>query len=374
MRSLFERCRINGMELRNRLVRSATWEGMCDEAGRPTEQLVGLCRELAEGGVGLIVSGFAFVREDGKSMPFQMGIDHDRLEADCRQMVAAVHAAGGKIALQLAHAGGQTKSKYAGRQPFAPSAVPAPNFPAVPAPLSTAEIAAIITSFQEGARRARDWGFDAVQFHGGHGYLISQFASPLTNRRTDGYGGSIENRARFVLELYAAVRAAVGPDYPVMVKMNIADHLDGGLEPADGLFIAQALAAAGIDAIEVSAGTMVSGEKTPTRKRISSPDQEAYHLDLARLVKQAVNCPVIVVGGFRSLEMAEKAVRDDRIDLVALSRPLVREPHLPRRWQLGDGRPATCISCNGCLLPGLEGGGICCILDRSETNALGGNR
>ena len=366
MAALFDRTTINGMTLRNRLVRSATWEGMCDTDGRPTQKLINLYRELAQGGIGLIVSGYTFVRTDGKQLSGKMGIHSDDFVVDYENLTHAVHDAGGKIAIQLVHAGGQADAKHAGRQPLAPSAVKVAQFSEMPVELTKAEIGGIVIAFGEGARRARAWGFDAVQFHGAHGYLINQFLSPLTNRRNDEYGGSFENRSRFLLEVYQKVRETVGVDYPVLIKLNAADNLEGGLEIDDAVRAAQELAAAGIDAIEVSAGTGASGIKNPARNRINKPEKEAYNLTLARKIKAAVSCPVMVVGGFRSYEVAANAIKDDGMDSIAMARPLIREPGLPNRWMQGDRSPAKCISCSRCFGPGLEEGGIYCVVEKKE--------
>ena len=366
MAVLFETTEINGMTLGNRLVRSATWEGMCQEDGRPTEKLIDYCRDLAAGGVGLIISGYTFVRPDGKQLPGKMGIHTDDYAGDFKKLFKAVHDGGSKIAIQLVHAGGQTDSGNAGRRPWAPSAVKVDQFPETPAELTGDEIGAIAAAFGEGARRAREWGADGVQLHGAHGYLISQFLSPLTNRRTDLYGGGIENRTRFLMEVYQVVRGAVGTDYPVMIKLNGADNVEGGLVLEDAVYAAKKLFDAGIDAIEVSGGTPASGEKGPARSKINSPEKEAYHLDPAKAIKKKVNCPVMVVGGMRSYEIAEKAIRDHGMDYIAMSRPLIREPGLPNRWKGGDRRPAQCISCNGCFKPGLKEGGIYCVVEKKE--------
>lgn len=366
MNTLFENTTINGMNLRNRIVRSATWEGMCAPDGRPTAKLMNLYRQLALGGVGLIITGYTFVRPEGKQLQGKMGIHTDDFAEEYRQMTNGVHAAGGAIALQLVHAGGQTDSVTAGRQPLAPSAVQVEQFPEIPAELTFAQIQEIITAFGEGARRAREWGFDAVQLHGAHGYLINQFLSPLTNRRTDEYGGTIENRSRFLIEVYQKVRETVGEKYPVLIKLNASDNLEGGLATQDALYAARMLAELGIDAIEVSAGTPASGERSPVRVKINKPDKEAYNLDLARRIKNTVSCPVMVVGGMRSYEVAEKAVAESGIDYISMARPLIREPNLPNRWRDGDRRPATCISCNGCFAPGIKEGGIYCVVEKKE--------
>ncbi len=366
MATVFEATTINGMTMSNRMIRSATWEGMCEQDGRPTEKLINCYRDLAQGGIGLIVSGYTFVLPEGKGLPGKMGIHTDDFAGDYENLTSTVHNAGGKIAVQLVHAGGQTDANNIGRQPLAPSAVQVDQFPEMPAELTKEEIIDTVTAFGEGARRAKSWGFDGVQLHGAHGFLINQFLSPLTNRRTDEYGGSIENRCRFLLEVYRKVRESVGSDYPVFIKLNAADNLDGGLGVDDAVYAAKKLAEIGIDAIEVSAGTPASGEENPAREKILKPEKEAYNLPLARRIKEAVSCPVMVVGGFRSYEVAEKAIRDDGMDYIAMARPLIREPALANRWLQGDRSPATCISCNSCFMPGLEEGGIYCVIEKKE--------
>ena len=206
----------------------------------------------------------------------------------------------------------------------------------------------------------------AVQLHGAHGYLINQFLSPLTNRRTDDWGGSLENRCRFLMEVYGEVRAAVGADFPVLIKLNARDNTPGGLELEDAVFAARQLSQAGIDAIEVSSGTPASGAKSPVRKKINKPEKEAYHREDAMRIKAAVQCPVALVGGIRSFEVALRAVTEDGLDYVALSRPLIREPGLPRRWESGDRRPSPCVSCNECFTPGLTEGGIYCVTEKKQ--------
>jgi len=366
MATLLDQTTINGMTLQNRLVRSATWEGMCEHNGKPTERVVNWYRELTKGGIGLIITGYAFVRPEGKQLPGKMGIHTDAFAGDYEKLTGAVHDTGGKVALQIVHAGGETDANTAGRQPLAPSAVKVDQFPEMPVELSKDEISDVVTAFGEGARRAKAWGFDAVQLHGAHGFLINQFLSPLTNHRTDEYGGSVDNRSRFLLEVYRKVRETVGVDYPVLIKLNAADHVDGGLEIDDAVYAAKKISGAGIDAIEISTGTPASGEKGPVRGKINKPEREANNLDLARKVKAAVGCPVMVVGGFRSYEVAEKAIRDDGMDYISMARPLIREPSLPNRWIKGDRSPARCISCSKCFMAGIEEGGIYCVIEKKE--------
>ena len=366
MKTLFEETTINGMTLRNRMVRSATWEGMCDPDGRPTEKLTEFYRQLALGGVGLLITGYTFVTPEGKQLPGKMGIHTDDFAEAYKKMTSAIHEAGGAVAVQLVHAGGQTDSSNAGRQPLAPSAVKVDQFPEMPAELTLDEIDTIVEAFAKGAQRAKEWGFDAVQLHGAHGYLINQFLSPLTNQRSDEYGGSITNRSRFVIEVYKKVREAVGDDYPVLIKLNASDNLEGGLSIDDAMFAAQQLSELGIDAIEVSAGTPASGDESPARAKINKPEKEAYHLVQARQIKSAVSCPVMVVGGMRSWEVAENAVAEEGLDYISMARPLIREPGLPERWRSGDRSPATCISCNGCFMPGIKEGGIYCVAEKKK--------
>jgi 2,4-dienoyl-CoA reductase-like NADH-dependent reductase (Old Yellow Enzyme family) len=196
--------------------------------------------------------------------------------------------------------------------------------------------------------------------------LINQFLSPQTNRRTDEYGGPIENRCRFMLENLAEIRRSTGPDYPVMIKLNAADNLQGGLELAEAITAAVQLNAAGIDAIEISAGTPASGAMGPAREKIDAPEKEAYNLHLAKQIKAKVTCPIMVVGGFRSYDICKTAIATHGMDFVAMSRPLIRQPDLPARWERGKRQTATCISCNKCFVPGLRYGGIYCMAERKE--------
>lgn len=366
MSTLFEKTTINDLVLENRLVRSATWEGMCDDDGRPTPQLDSCYKDLARGKIGLIISGYTFVRPDGKQLPKKMGIHTDDFAEDMKRLTASVHDAGGKICLQIVHAGGQTSAASAGRQPLAPSAVEVEQFPEKPAEMTQQDIDEIIAAFVQAARRAKEYGFDAVQLHGAHGYLINQFLSPLTNRRHDDYGGSLEKRCRFLMEVYRAVRDIVGADYPVMAKLNGDDFLDGGLEAKDAVYAARLLDQSGIDAIEVSGGTSASGDHNPIRVKIKTPEQEAYNLKLAQQIKKEVTCPVMVVGGFRSIDVIEKVLQEGSADYISLARPLIREPDLAKRWHDGNREPAHCISCNGCFKPGLKGEGIYCVVKKKE--------
>jgi 2,4-dienoyl-CoA reductase-like NADH-dependent reductase (Old Yellow Enzyme family) len=365
MKKIFEESKINGMVLKNRLVRSATWEGMCEPDGRPTQKLADCYRALAKGGVGLVITGYAFVLPEGRQSPCMIGAHTDDFSRELKMLADAVHAEGGRICMQLVHTGGQTTRKIIGRQPLAPSAIKVDQFFEAPAEMTKQDITDVVTAFGASAMRAKTSGFDAVQLHSAHGYLINQFLSPLTNRRTDEYGGSVENRFRFLMEVYRSIRAAVGKEFPVLVKLNGSDNLEGGLSIDDAVHAATVLDGEGIDAIEVSGGTPASGKEGPVRVKIDGPEQEAYNLQAAVRIKQGVKCPVMVVGGFRSYAMAEDVVKKGDTDYIALARPLIREPNLPKRWQSGDHAKATCISCNACFKAGLRGG-IYCVQDEKE--------
>jgi len=363
MSVLFEPVALGGMSLRNRIVRSATWEGMCDEGGAPTERLISLYEALAEGGVGLILTGFAYVAPEGMQIPGKMGMHDDALVSPLRKLTDRVHAKGGTIAAQLVHAGGQASRRVSGLPPVGPSAVSLPHYAEPPQPLSVEGIGRIVRAFGRAAARAREAGFDGVQLHGAHGYLIGQFLSPLTNRREDEYGGSLSNRARFAVEIVTSIRGAVGREYPVWIKLNGADFLDGGLVLEDSIGAARILGQAGVDAIEVSGGTPGSGERSAARTRIDTVEKEAYHRSFAKAIRERVQVPVGVVGGLRSPSLLEEILRSGDADFVSMARPFIREPGLVRRWISGDSSRAACISCSGCFRSGLQEGGICCVVE-----------
>lgn len=368
MAKLFEASTINGMQLRNRFVRSATWEGMAEEDGAVTPKLIELMVQLARGGVGLIISGHAYVSREGQAGPRQLGVYSDSLVPGLSRMAEAVHEGGGRIVLQLAHAGCHAASALSGVQPLGPSARSAEPDPDHGCrEMSPQDLEQTIAAFAAAALRAKRAGFDGVQIHAAHGYLLSQFLSPFYNKRTDRFGGSLENRSRLVLEVLRTIREAVGKDYPVLIKMNSQDFLEGGLTVDEMLRVAGALQRGGIDAIELSGGTSYSGKCIPVRKgKIESPDQEVFYREEARRYRQQVQTPLILVGGVRSLEVAEQLVDTGLTDFVALSRPLIREPALVSRWQSGDTRRSPCLSDNLCFGPALKGKGMYCVTEEKQ--------
>lgn len=365
MASVFENTTVNGMHIQNRIVRSATWEGACDGDGRPTNKTISYYQELAKGQVGLIISGYTFVLPEGKQQPGKAGIHRDDFKEDFQKLTGAVHQAKGTVAIQLVHAGGQANPVNSGLPSVAPSSIESPQYPQVPKELSVKEISRIVDAFAAGAKRAKAWGFDGIQLHGAHGYLINQFLSPLTNRRTDAYGGSLDNRCRFLFETYRAIRKEVGSDYPVMIKLNATDNLDGGLSMEDSLLVAKSLDQMGIDLIEVSSGTSASGKLSPARPGINAPEKEAYNLNYAKQMQNQVSCPVMVVGGFRSFDMVEKAITQEGMDYISMCRPFIWEPNLVARWKNGDRKPAKCTSCSRCFIPGQKGG-IHCMVEEKQ--------
>lgn len=365
MSVLFQETRIRNLALKNRFVRSATWEGMAESDGRVSPQLVELMAELAAGGVGLIITGHAYVSKDGQAGPRQMGIYSQELVPGLAQMVQAVHERGGKIVVQLAHAGIQAAYKLSGMEPIGPSAPHTEGSPG--REMSSQEIGQVVEAFGRAAARAMEAGFDGVQIHAAHGYLLSQFLSPYFNRRQDQYGGSVENRARALLEVVSKAREAIGPERPLLVKMNSQDFLQGGLTLEDSSQTAQMLAQAGVDAIEVSGGMRLAGPQfMPSRLGIKEEKQEAYFREAAKLFKQRAGIPVILVGGIRSFQVAERLVEEETADYISMSRPFIREPWLINRWRAGDLRRAFCVSDNQCFGPAQAGEGIYCVVARRE--------
>ena len=352
---LFEPGQIASLELKNRLVRSATAEKMSDKEGRPEQAMLDLYAELARGGVGLIITGHAFVHESGKAHPTMTGIHRDDLIPSLQALANIVHQEGGKVVVQINHAGRQTSEEIIGRTPVAPSPVLQVKGGSRPHELTEAEIEELIAAFGRAAGRAKEAGFDGVQLHGAHGYLINQFCSPASNWRRDRWGGSPARRLRFLEEVAGAVRDEVGSDYPVLIKLGIQDFVRDGMTLDDGLEIVRHLADWGIDGVEISCG--IGG--TSSRKDILRPEQEAYFLPQARRAREVTDLPIILVGGMRSLEVMESILQEGAADFISMSRPLIREPDLPKQWQEGRTERAACISCNNCW-PGPGEYGIAC--------------
>lgn len=230
------------------------------------------------------------------------------------------------------------------------------------------EIQKLITAYATAAERAKLAGFDGIQIHSAHGYLLSQFLSPVFNKRRDDYGGSIHNRAKIHLEIYQSVRKVVGQDFPILIKMNCGDFVKNGLDIEESIQAAKLFASAEFNAIELSGGFIKTGKLSPSRPGINSQDKEAYFQKYARKIKNEINIPLILVGGVRSFEVAEKTILEGTADYISMSRPFIREPDLINRWKSGDRQKAKCISDNLCFNPGFEGKEVYCVTKEREEN------
>ena len=347
---LFRPVRIGTVGIPNRFVRSATHDFMAEEDGSITDRNVALFSRLAEGEVGLIITGHAYVNPAGKASPRQIGVHEDRLVEGLSRIPRAVHHFPTRIFVQIAHAGRQTKEKICGCVPVAPSAVYEPVFKLMPRAMSHDEVKAAVEDFIQAGRRAKEAGFDGVQLHVAHGYLLSSFISPHTNRRQDEYGGSLLNRLRIVREVLRGLKSLTGPDFPVIAKLNSSDFLPLGLPVEESIQMARVLEADGLDGLEVSGGTSEAGLGS-VWKGLRSTEEEGYFVDSASRFKAALDIPIFGLGGWRTFAVMEKAVEARKVDLISLSRPLIREPDLVKKFRLREARKSDCISCNKCFNP-----------------------
>ncbi|MGD9974580.1 MAG: NADH:flavin oxidoreductase [Desulfatirhabdiaceae bacterium] len=367
MTRLFERASIKTISLENRLVRSATYDGMAEKSGHVSENQIALYQKLAAGGVGLIITGIASVHPSGRISAFQNAIDSDDTIPGLKKLVDAAHAHGSKIALQLFHGGRECSvyQKAKKSMAIAPSVIS--NDPYCDheyRAITEDEIATVIQAFGKAAARAMSAGFDAVQIHAAHAYLFSQFLSPATNHRTDSWGGSLENRLSFLHHVYQTIRAEVGTDYPVLIKLGVADGFPGGLAFEEGKKVAVQCAQWGFDAIEISQG--LRGKRysqTEFRTGIRDREEEGYFRTWCRDIKSAVDIPVMMVGGLRSPELMEDMLQNGESDFISLSRPLIREPDIVNRWKNNGFSKPACISCNRCFDNLLKGIPLHCAIE-----------
>jgi 2,4-dienoyl-CoA reductase-like NADH-dependent reductase (Old Yellow Enzyme family) len=361
---LFSPAAISGLVLSNRFVRSATWEGLAAADGSATAELERLYVQLASNDVGLVITGHAFVDPAGGLGLQQLGVHSDALMPSLGRLAHAVHQAGGRVAMQISHAGLMANRPDEAGGPavvLGPSVLETESGPQGAA-LTLDQIAAVTAAFARAAVRARAAGYDAVQIHAAHGYLLSEFLSPFFNRRTDEYGGDARSRARLAAEVVGAVRASVGSDYPVLIKINSDDFLPGGITVDDMLATAAAVQEAGVDAIEVSGGTSLSGDYRSVRTGAAlRGSRGAYYEAAAIRLRPSLRVPLMLVGGIRSLSEAERLLAAGAADFVSLSRPLICEPGLVERWKNGDRRASRCRSCNECFYRGFRGEGVACV-------------
>lgn len=361
MPNLFDTTNIHTLTLANRFVRSATWEGMAAEDGSCTQKLIDLMVKLAHGGVGLIITGHCYVSREGQAGPWQLGIHRDDFVDDLKELTTAVHASGGKIVMQIAHAGCHAVSELTGQEAVGPSVMSGDKGPLCRA-MTIEEIKHVVKAFGQAAARAQRAGFDGVQVHAAHGYLLSEFLSPFYNKRDDAYGGSIDHRARILLEVIQEIKNQAGYEFPLMVKLNSEDFVEGGLSVQEMLQVAALLEKAGAHAIELSGGTMFSGKYVAVRRgKLTTREDEVYYLEAARAFKAKIKLPLMLVGGIRSFEVAERLVVEGITDYVSLARPLIRETDLVNRWKSGDRGRAACQSDNLCFKPAMQGIGVYCV-------------
>jgi len=324
LKTLFDETTINNMKLKNRIIRSATWEGMADNSGRLTDKLVKVYETLAKGGIGLIITGGTYFTKDSTALPGMAGIYENSMIEEYRRFTDMIHGRGGSVILQLSFAG-------KGGEMWTPSTP------------SHSDIISIIKSFGEGASRAQQAGFDGVEIHAAHGFFLSQFLSRQSNTRQDQYGGVIENRARMLLEIYDQIRNQTGSKFNIFVKINGTDAADEteGFETCR--YVCSQLAERGINAIEISGGM------AELNKSQDNPYKESIFRDYAARIAEEVHVPVILVGQNRTPSVMEEILNTTPIEYFALSRPLLREPNLVNEWRNNLNKKAECISCNACF-------------------------
>ncbi|ENU91051.1 NADH:flavin oxidoreductase/NADH oxidase family protein [Acinetobacter vivianii] len=341
MSQIADSIQIRNTTFKNRIIKGAMSEALANDAGQPNDLLIGLYEAWAKGGLGCAVTGNVMVNIGAKNEPGVVAIETERDLEKLKQWAAVGKKHGMVQLIQLSHPGRQCP-KGLNKETVAPSAVPFSPVLATmfgtPRELTHDEILDIIQRFATAAAVCEKAGFEGVQFHGAHGYLISQFLSPLTNKRTDQWGGSIENRMRFLLEIYKAVRAATSENFIISVKLNSADFQRGGITEEDVITVFKAIDAAGIDIIEISGGTYeapaMAGAKAEKRKA-STIAREAYFLEFAEKIRQHVSCKLMVTGGFRTVEGMNAALASGACDFIGIARPLAVEPDLPERLIAG---------------------------------------
>jgi len=346
---LFTTGQIGGLTLKNRLLMAPMVRNYADEHGRMTPRYLAHLQRIAQGGVAAMILEAGYVSRDGRGFRNQLGLHDDGVIPGLRQAAELMHAQGAHAGIQLYHAGRQTSMQVSGQQPVAPSEMPCPLINELPRALNSIEIRALVNAFGAAAARAQAAGLDFVEIHAAHGYLINQFLSPFSNRRSDDYGGSIENRRRFLDEVISAVRKRVGKDFTITIRLSADEMVPGGLTPADTAEIAAWLETRGIAAIHVSAGIYASY----TRGRMIPPMaiEDAPLVQYAARIRERVKIPVIAVGKLRTPALAEAALANGQADFIALGRELLADPDWPRKAQGGAaGIIHKCIACNqGCI-------------------------
>lgn len=350
MSTLFSPLRIGSIPLGNRTVRSATGEGAAEQdVGNATHEMADFYGTVASGGVGLIITGHVAVSPEGRCSNRMSALYSDAFVPAFRKLVNASHRNGTPIVCQLNHGGRQVNTKHDGIQALGPSEEAFEGATKKPEQaLSGFEVERIVGDFASAAGRCKQAGFDGVQIHSAHGYLISQFNSPLTNHRTDRWGGSPDDRRRFLRSVYDAIRVEVGPDYPILVKQNVSDFYPGGLEREEALDICEMLDFLGVAAIELSGGIAESIPVAFQAEGLKKNGEIVLFEDECRKARERVSCPLILTGGIRRRDTAERLLAEGVCEAIGLCRPMIREPNLPEKWRTGEAIQAACTSCGGC--------------------------
>ena len=343
MAGIFEPLTISGITLRNRFIRSATLENL-GKHGLVTDKLVSVYRELAKGGIGLIITGGLFPEKEGQLFPGQLGADSDASIPGLKKLTKVVHKHGGTIIAQLLHAGWNCRPEVNGSEPKGPTALVNPHSGLHVRELSSEEISNLVKAFAQAARRTRDAGFDGVQLHAAHSHLISSFLSPFCNRRLDEWGGSAKKRYVFISRICEETRELVGDDYPILAKLGVVDYHPDGKSLPEGVNTAAMMEADGIRAIEISEGI------EPSRAHhIRLKARRPIYINECREVRAAVSVPLFLVGGFRTLSDMERIIREGIADAISMCRPFILDPNVVTRFREGSLKRSLCTSCNRCL-------------------------
>jgi len=361
MKKIFESTKIGKLELKNRFWRSATWLNLASEDSKVTPAITERYKELAEGGVGTIITGLTRVMEEDKPYEGMLGIYSDEFIEQYKVFTDMIHSYKANIIMQLAYGGSTTSRDIKGRTIWGPSAVPNPTNQVTPLEMSKENIKTIISAMGKAAKRAKLSGFDGVQIHGAHAYLFSQFLTPYFNRREDEYGGCIENISRIIFEVLEEIKNVCGEDYPVFIKMHCDDQWgDNGLTNDESLWVAKELEKKGINGIEFSGGQVGSKDKGAARTKLFKREEQAYFRKETSRIAEELNIPVISVGGHRNIEFMEEILNSTKISYFSLSRTLHSEPDLVNKWMDNPDKKPKCVSCNNCW----TSEGNVCILNR----------
>lgn len=342
---LFSPIQIGSITLRNRSVLPGLTSNFSGENGEVTEQLIHFLKERADGGVGLVIVESVYVDKSGKGAPRQLGIDDDSLIDGLKQLTSEIHESGAKIIPQLIHCGRQMTSAFSKMPILAPSSIPDPVVGETPKEMTVDEIKHTVEQFAQAAVRAKEAGFDGVEIQAGHGYLISQFLSPYANERTDQYGGSFENRLRFLKEILFRTRELTGPDFPVFCRMNAEEYVEKGIHLPEAIEIAKRLEQSGVDVLDVS----VSVKESYHYLSVTSGEPIANQAPLAAEIKKHVGIPVITAGRIIHPDIAEEILKKGQADMVAIGRGLIADPYIMKKAESEESdKIIPCVGCNAC--------------------------